>query len=192
MSLRKRKQSFKAQKDFPTKGQTTVREVDDDGMIINSFIIPNKDIENVDTWVHEFSERSMMDTHGNKGGFLKRYERTGDEVHKYDVPVMHAAVSHHTESYVGGRKMAGSQFEEFLWKEGKVESVYPQVNHYRNLFNSILRIAKTAKTKNDFRVIIEQFKKIKTDAIGKVPQHMLDTVDYNIKKAEAMMVEAPT
>lgn len=190
MSLKKRRQSFKAVKDFPSKGQTTVNEIDEDNMIINSFIIPNDKIEDIDTWVHEFSERELMNVHGSKGGFLKRYAREGQKVDVVDIPVMHAAVSHHTNSFLGGKEMTGEQFEEFFWKTGKVDAVYPQVNYYKDMFNSILRIAKMAKTKNEFRIVIEKFKNLKNEAFGKVPQNMLDTADHNIKKAEAMMILA--
>lgn len=183
------------------EGHVVMYERDDEGSLgpVNEgmeFRLKDLKEDPIDTLTHELSEREVSREmekakQGSSGSALWRYS----EGSEFQVPVRHLAVSHDTKSgLIKGdsfKQLQPNEFEEFIWKTGTLSANYPRGSFFKDKGNSIINIAKRAKTKEEYRSIAEQFRALKAEMRGYVPEHFMISADRNIAHAEALMMMAP-
>ena len=201
MSLKERK---KKKVSFVLKpgrkpGHVKMVERDEEGMLgpaseAMEFRLKSLKEKPVDLLTHEFSERALKrateDTSGRSmhADTVRRYTKKG----KYDVPVLHAMISHDTESglEVGGKTITlmPAQFEEWFWKTGIPEVKYPMMVQYRNQWNAAMNIGKRATTKNEIKTVLVKMKKIEKESRGKIPSSKSAKMQRQIQQVERMLI----
>lgn len=175
----------------PTLPGTTKLVLHEGGEDDTDIIVPTKELyegDPIDLWTHEFSETTVLNVLDREklprgSGVLSRYTIKDGETRLHHLGIPHIAVSHHTKSGLDEENVAPEQFEEFLWKSGKLSNIYPKMQDYYDRWKATGEILVRAKTKADLQVAMQEGEKIKEESVGKVP---LDYTDYMSRKLQGL------